>query len=428
MICTMKAAILAVGSELLGTERLDTNSLALTALLERHGVDLIAKSVIGDDEQAIASELQVRLNQADIVLLTGGLGPTEDDRTRAATARALGRGLQVDEVWVEHIRKLFASFGRAMPEVNRRQAEVIDGAEMLDNRQGSAPGQRLEHDGTFIFLFPGVPRELKGMMKDHLEPFLAARSSQGVAVERRTLRVACLPESEVEERIAEVYGTYGRDAIAVLASPGDIRVQGSARGTSEDRAAILDPMMVDLRRAIGRAVYGEGDQQLEAVVGELLARTSLRVVTAESCTGGLIAERLTRIPGSSAWLEGGVVTYSYELKTRLLGVAKETLEKWGAVSEQVVVDMARGARSRCGGDLAIAVSGIAGPGGATDEKPVGTVHFALAGPGEHDIEHRQVIFPGDRERVRRMTSQLALDMIRRKVLGLTAGLEEGTSS
>ena len=431
MICTMKAAILAVGSELLGTERLDTNSLALAALLERFGVDLIVKSVIGDDEQAIADELSARLKQVDLVLMTGGLGPTEDDRTRAATAQALGRGLQVDEDWVEHIRKLFASFGRVMPEVNRRQAEVIDGAEMLENRRGSAPGQKLEHDGRFIFLFPGVPRELKGMMADHLEPFLAERAKPGSTVERRTLRVACLPESEVEQRIKAVYKTYGRDAIAVLASPGDIRVQGFAKGTAEERAAVLDPMMAELRRAIGPAVYGEGDQQLEEVVGELLKAASMRVVTAESCTGGLIAERLTRTPGSSAWLEGGFVTYSYGLKTLLLGVKTETLETWGAVSEQVVVDMARGALSRCRSELAIAVSGIAGPGGATDEKPVGTVHFALAGPGEDDVEHRQVIFPGDREQVRRMTSQMALDMIRRKLLDLgaelTAGLAEETS-
>lgn len=414
----MKAAILAVGSELLSTERLDTNSLALTALLESFGVDLIGKSVIGDDEELIARELEIRLSEADLVLVTGGLGPTADDRTRAATARAVGRNLSVDESVVDHIRQLFASFGRVMPEVNRRQGEVIDGAEVLENRFGSAPGQRIVAEGgAEIFLFPGVPRELKGMMADHLEPWLRQRlGDEGAAVERRTLKVACLPESEVEERIAAVYETYGRDAIAVLASPGDIRVQGVATGTPGERARVLDALMSDLREAIGPAVYGEGADELEAVVGELLREEILTVSTAESCTGGLISQRLTRIPGSSAWLEGGVVTYSYALKTKLLQVEPEMLAQYGAVSEPVVTQMARSARKLLDTDLAIAVSGIAGPGGATDEKPVGTVHFALAGPGNDDLEHRLVIFPGDRERVRRMTSQLALEMIRRKVL------------
>ncbi|MEM8932817.1 MAG: CinA family nicotinamide mononucleotide deamidase-related protein [Acidobacteriota bacterium] len=428
----MEAAILAIGSELLGTERLDTNSLRITACLERYGVDLVTKAVIGDDEAAIAEELS-RMARADVVIVTGGLGPTEDDRTRAATARAFGRGLTVDEDIVEQIRALFASFGRVMPEVNRRQAEVIEDAAVLHNRAGSAPGQRVDVGETAIFLFPGVPRELAVMIPDHLEPWLAERS-RGPVFDQRTLKVACLPESDVEERIAPVYERFGGDAIAVLASPGDIRVVATARGAVEARRATLDEMTRALRAAIGTAVYAEVEPgvarhegTLEAAVGDAVRGAGLLLATAESCTGGWIGQRLTHVPGSSAWYTGGVVTYSYELKTLLLGVPTEMLETHGAVSDPVVRAMARGARQRLGADIAVAVSGIAGPGGGTDEKPVGTVHLAVAGspddgaPGadEDGVQHWQVHFPGDRERIRQLTTQLALEHVRRRVLAIS---------
>ncbi|MCG8461014.1 MAG: CinA family nicotinamide mononucleotide deamidase-related protein [Holophagales bacterium] len=421
----MRGAILAIGSELLGRHKLDTNSLYLTGVLERHGVMLEGKSVVGDDEHAIAREIGHRLEEVEILVLTGGLGPTADDRTRVAAAQALGRSIAVDEAIVEHIRKLFRSFGRDMPEVNRRQAEVVEGAEVLHNRKGSAPGQRLAHrrgDGVEvqIFLLPGVPREVSAMVEDHLEPWLVAHAGDVASRirERRVLKVASLPESEVEERIAPAYERFGRDAIAVLASPGEIRVESVARGPEAERRAQLDAMTEVLRGALGDAVFtGRADEDLEQAVGRALEAAGRKLVTAESCTGGLVSERLTRIPGSSAWFLGGAVAYSYGMKTRLLGVPQTLIQAHGAVSEEVARAMAEGALERLGGDLAISITGIAGPGGATPEKPVGLVHLALSSHAD-GTRHRVARFPGGRERVRRLTSQVALDWVRRYVLGI----------
>ena len=412
----MQAAIIAVGSELLGTRRLDTNSLGLTALLDRFGVELVGKSVVGDDEAALAAELGRRAAESDLVLVTGGLGPTADDVTRGAAARAFDRGVTVDEALVDHMRRLFASFGREMPEVNRRQAEVLDGAEVLANRRGTAPGQRLEASGATVFLFPGVPRELEAMVEDYLEPWLAASApGAGRELESGVLKLACLPESAVEERIAPAYERFGRERISVLASPGEVQIHFSARGAEAERRAELDAMRRALTELAGDAAFADrlGDS-LESVVGRLLAEAGRTLTTAESCTGGLLAERLTRVPGSSAYFLGGVVTYTNELKTRLLGVPEAMLAAHGAVSEPVARAMASGVRERLDADYGVGITGVAGPGGGSDEKPVGTVHIAVAGPA--GVEHRKVRLPGGRERVRRQTSQLALDLVRRNVL------------
>ncbi|MEL7061801.1 MAG: competence/damage-inducible protein A [Acidobacteriota bacterium] len=417
----LRAAIVAVGSELLSTERLDTNSLRITELFERLGVELVTKSVIGDDEHQLADEIRRRLNDVEVLVLTGGLGPTADDVTRAAVARACDREISVDEAQVERIRGLFASFGRTMPEVNRRQAEVLSGARLIENRRGTAPGQHLEHAGSDLFLFPGVPRELRSMLEHDLEPWLRGRiAGLGLAdlgVERRTLKVASLPESDVEERLAPVYATYGREQIAVLASPGEIRVVASAEGSPNERVEQLEAMDEAIHRAIGPAVYARGtDASLEEVVGRLLGARGATLAVAESCTGGLIGERVTRVAGSSAWFLGGGITYSNQLKMELLGVSGDELARHGAVSQPVAEAMAHGARQRFGSDLSLAVTGIAGPGGGSAEKPVGLVHVALAGPTTGEIEHRRVQFPGDRRRIRQMTSQFALDMLRRRLL------------
>ncbi len=418
----MQAAILAVGSEMLGTERLDTNSLRLTAVLHRFGVELVAKSVIGDDEAALADELSRRAAEVDLVLVTGGLGPTADDVTRAAAARAFGRALAVDETLVQAMRRLFASFGREMPAVNRRQAEVLEGAAVLDNGRGTAPGQRLEAGNATVFLFPGVPRELDAMVETHLEPWLAERAGGGRGLESGVVKIACLPESAVEERIAPAYERFGRERISVLASPGEVRVVFSARGTEAERRDALETLRRAILELAGDAAFTDREEDtLEGVVGRLLAAAGRTLTTAESCTGGLVAERLTRVPGSSAYFLGGVVTYTDALKTRLLGVPEEMLAAHGAVSEPVARAMAAGGRARYGADYGIGVTGIAGPGGGSEEKPVGTVHVALAGPGDGDLEHRKVRFPGGRGRVRRQTSQLALELLRRDLRAREGG-------
>jgi nicotinamide-nucleotide amidase len=415
----MRAAILAIGSELLGTERLDTNSLRLTAVLDRHGVELRKKAVVGDSEEELAVEVRNLLARVDLVLVTGGLGPTADDVTRPAVAAALGRGLHLDPEVLATLEERFRSFARRMPEVNRRQAEVIDGAVVLPNPRGTAPGLRVDADGVTIFLFPGVPYEMEGMIADQLEPWLAERSG-GIARESVTLKIAGLPESEVEERIAPAYDEFGRESITILASLGEIKLIATAAGPEEERAGRLAAMAERLATLAGSAVYTrQAEETLEKVVGDLLRQAGATLATAESCTGGLLAERLTRIPGSSDYFPGGVVTYSNAQKTRLLGVPEELLAEHGAVSEPVARAMAEGVRRALGTDYGAGITGVAGPGGGSEAKPVGTVHVAVAGPGGQ-VVHRRFRFPGDRERIRWFASQLALEMLRRLLLGGTA--------
>lgn len=413
---TMRAAILAVGSELLGTDRLDTNSLRLTEALERFGVNLERKVVIGDRRQALAAEVRRLVADHDLLLVTGGLGPTTDDLTREAVADALGRELAEDESLVQEIRERFRAFGRPMPEVNRRQAMVPTGeAQVIQNPRGSAPGLRLtEPSGTTLFLFPGVPAELEGMIESHLLPWLAERCG-GASQESVVLKVACLPESEVEERIAPAYDELGRDAITVLAGAGEVLVRATATGPDGERRRRLAEMEERLAELLGRAVFArEADLTLEAVVGRLLVERSQTLVTAESCTGGLVAERVTAVPGSSGYFLGGAVAYSNRLKHELLGVRLTTLAAHGAVSEQVARQMAEGARVALGADWSVAVTGIAGPSGGSEEKPVGTVHLAWGGP--NGSSHRRVRFLGGRNRVRRLASQVALEGLRRRLL------------
>ncbi|MDA8021119.1 MAG: competence/damage-inducible protein A [Thermoanaerobaculia bacterium] len=414
------ASIVAVGSELLGTRRLDTNSLRLASTLERWGIELQSKSVVGDSVDALADEIRRRIERVDLVITTGGLGPTTDDVTRGAVAQALGRGTYRDESVVEHIRGLFASFDREMPEVNERQAEVIEGARVLRNDWGTAPALRLDvADGTTLFLLPGVPKEMEKLVDAHLEPWLESRLREPAGLEQRVLKIASVPESVVEERIAPAYERFGAENLAVLASPGDIKVFYRAMGIPIARRSRLDLMGEVLRNLLdGLGIYAEDEEAtLEQVAGRKLAEAGRTVVTAESCTGGLVAQRLTRVPGSSAYFEGGVVTYSNRLKRELLDVPQAMLEEHGAVSEPVARAMAVGARDRYGVDYAISVTGIAGPGGGSAEKPVGLVHLGIAGPGEspESVVHERVRFPGDRGQIRLMTSQLALELLRRRL-------------
>lgn len=417
----MRAAILAVGSELLGTDRLDTNSLRLTGLLERHGVELRKKSVVGDSEEEIAGELRHLLDRVDVVLVTGGLGPTADDVTREAAALALGRTLEVDESVLARIEKRFRDHGMVMPSVNRKQAQVLSGAELIPNRRGTAPGMRLDADpGKAVFLFPGVPNELDGMLESHLEPWLAERSG-GVAREHALLKVACLPESAVEERILPAYEEFGREWITILASAGDIRLQVTAAGSEAERRERLAVMKSRLRELVGDAVYSEREEDtLEVVAGALLQEAGATLTVAESCTGGLLGERLTRVPGSSEYFLGGVIVYTNQLKSDLLGIPPALVEEHGAVSEPVARAMAESVRRVLRSGYGIGITGVAGPGGGSEAKPVGTVHIALAGPGaesdEPATEHRKVRFPGNRGRVRWFSSQLALDLLRRRLL------------
>ena len=412
----VRATILAVGSELLSTERLDSNSLRLTALLERHGVELVKKSVIGDLEPEIVREMRSLWASSDLVLVSGGLGPTADDLTREAAAAALDVGLVPNAAVLEQIERRFAAMGRKLSPNNRKQAEILAGAQVLDNPNGTAPGQLFERGGKALFLFPGVPFELDRMAAECLVPWLARRSP-GTARETWTIKVAMRPESEVDQALGPAYEEFGREWITVLAGAGEVRVLLTAAGADGVRLERLAAMRARTLVLLGEGVFGEGaGTSLEAVVAGLLAEAGWTLATAESCTGGLVAERITRVPGASTIFVGGVVAYSNELKCALLDVEPALIEREGAVSEAVARAMAIGVCRRLGSDLGVSLTGIAGPGGGSEEKPVGTVHLAVAGPGDAPVEHRVARFPGNRERIRIFAAQMALEMLRRRLI------------
>ena len=415
----MQAAIVAVGSELLGADRVDTNSLGLSDVLRTFGVGLRSKEVVGDSVSQIASSLRRLSGEVDLVIVTGGLGPTADDVTREAIAEAFAMQLSTEPRVMEAMEVRFANSGITMPEVNRRQALVPERADWIANPRGTAPGLVLEEKGCTLYFFPGVPRELDGMVESHLKPWLRSRS-QAVGIEQRALRVACLAESRVEELIAPAYEEMGRESITVLAKPGDIEIRVSAKGTQEARSVQLDAMVERLRELVGGAAYSvEAGDDLETVVGRLLKQQSATVATAESCTGGLVSERLTNVAGSSTYFVGGVVAYADEVKRTVLGVDGALIESHGAVSREVAIAMSEGAVKRFGTDYGIGITGVAGPGGGSESKPVGAVHIAIARRGREALHHG-ARFPGDRQRVRGLSSQWALDLLRRDLLGIGA--------
>lgn len=421
----VRATILAVGSELLSTERLDTNSLRLTALLERFGAELVQKSVVGDLEAEISRELAALWEVSDLVLVSGGLGPTGDDLTREAAAAALGVSLVPSSAALEQIERRFAAMGRRLSPNNRKQAEVLVGAQMLDNPNGTAPGQLFERGGKALFLFPGVPFELDRMAAEFLVPWLERRSG-GAARETWTIKVAMRPESEIDQALAPAYTEFGQEWMTVLAGAGEVRVLLTAVGNERERRERLARMRQRTLALLGDGVFGEGaETTLESVVARLLTDGGWTLATAESCTGGLVAERMTRVPGVSAAFVGGVVVYSNEAKSALLGVAPELLQSVGAVSEEVARAMATGVCRRLGSDVGVSLTGIAGPGGGSEAKPVGTVHVAVAGPGETPVEHRVARFPGSRERIRMFAAQMALEMLRRRLLAALAPAAPG---
>jgi competence/damage-inducible protein CinA-like protein len=411
----LSAEIIAIGSELLSSSRSDTNSLWLTDQLNRIGIDVKLKTIVGDDDARLEEVVKDAVKRSRVVITTGGLGPTEDDITRKVVARALGKRLSLDEKVLEEIRERFRAFGIAkMPERNSRQAMVIAGAEVLSNPNGSAPGLYLQHEGCAIALMPGPPREMKAMFENHVLPRIENLAGD-TRFATRVLRVAGLGESAVDEKIAPIYTKYENPQTTILFNSSEIEIHLRAHGRTEaDADALLDDLSLKIEQELGNAVFSFRGEVMEEVVGRRLAMTEFTVAVAESCTGGLIAQRLTNVPGSSKYFIEGVVTYSNDSKVRLLGVDKKIIKEFGAVSQQVARDMARGVRHKAKSDFGLAVTGIAGPGGGTEEKPVGLVYIALA--DEAHTEHRKLMIPGDRELIRWRASQAALDMLRRRLI------------
>jgi nicotinamide-nucleotide amidase len=400
---------------MLMASRLDTNSLFITEQLNRLGIDVIVKLVVGDDRHELAHALRTMFTRVDLLVTSGGLGPTDDDVTRDVVAEVFGRALREDDAIATRIRGRFESRGMQMPEINRRQAMVPEGAIVLENTTGTAPGLWLEQDGKVVVLLPGPPRELKPMMQALAAGPLQPRAA-GLALLRRVVRITGRSESHAEEAVRSFYPDWSRAPIpigaTILASLGQIELHLSARALDVATAdAVLAAAVQQVVDAIGDDVYSVDDRPLEQVVGDLLATRGLRIAVAESCTGGLITSRLTDMPGSSRYVDQSVVTYSNDAKKRLLGVPSELLDIHGAVSEPVAMAMAQGMRVRAEADVAIGVTGIAGPGGGSPEKPVGMVAVAVVTAAA--TRSRVFRFVGGREMVKFQASQAALDMVRR---------------
>jgi nicotinamide-nucleotide amidase len=410
----MRAEIIAIGSELLTPYRLDTNSLFLTDGLNQVGIRVVHKAVVGDSLDDMRASFRQALDRADLVVACGGLGPTDDDRTREAVADLLSRKLELNEGVLRHIQELFRRFGRVMPEINRRQAMVPEGATVIPNPRGSAPGLWIETSGHIVILLPGVPAELRAMFDQEVRPRLT-RLGHDERLFTRDLRITGLPESEVEQRVSPLYALYPDTETTILASPPGIQLH--PRVWSRDPAQanqILDEMVKRMALALGEHLYSTEGEAMEEVVARALTENRATIAVAESCTGGLLAERLTNIPGSSVYFLGGVVCYSNELKSALVDVPAELIESKGAVSPEVALALADGIRKRTGATIGVGVTGIAGPGGGTPEKPVGLVHIGIA--DERGPRERRFQFPGDRERIRMHASQTALDSVRRYFL------------
>ncbi len=414
MLQTLTAEIIAIGSELLAPDRTDTNSLWLTEKLNSIGIEVKLKTIVGDDDSRLEEAIRDATKRSKVVITTGGLGPTEDDVTRKVAARALGRRLLLDETILEDLRRKFLSFGQVMPERNSRQAMVIEKAEVLPNPNGSAPGMFIEHGGVAIVLLPGPPREMRPMFENHVQPKLAGRAGS-VKVVRRMLRVAGLGESAVDEKIAPIYTKYENPQTTILFNQSEIEIHLTARGRTEEEAnTALDRLSEQLEERLGDSVFSFAGEKMEEVVGLKLTVGGYTVSVAESCTGGLVAQRLTEVPGSSKYFVEGVVAYSNEAKTRALRVDPALILENGAVSAPVARAMAEGIRQRARTDFGLSITGIAGPGGGSEEKPVGLVFIALA--DDIQTKTRKLQIPGDRQLVRWRASQAALDMLRRRLI------------
>lgn len=414
----MKAEIIAVGSEMLTPARQDTNSLTLTARLNELGVPVAFKSIVGDRRKDLVSAIRTALGRVDILVLSGGLGPTEDDLTREAVADSLGLTLRRDAAQVAALHARAATWRIPMPENNLKQADVIQGAIVLQNPNGSAPGQWL--DTTFddyrklLMLLPGPPNECLPLFESECLPRLRQLlPPRHIAV--RTLKAAMIPESQADKLLAPIYTAYKDVETTILAHTGDIQLTllcGKPTQAAADTR--VDELAEKLEEALDDWLYSSEGESLEQIVLYYLGLRQATLAVAESCTGGLVAQRITSVPGSSRSFLGGAVVYSDPLKTSFANVPPDLIAKYGAVSAEVAAAMAEGIRKRTGATLGVGVTGIAGPTGGTDTKPVGLVYFAVSDAQKTETYDR--IFRGDRDRVRQWAAQQALDLVRKKLM------------
>ena len=415
----MNAEIIAIGSELLTPFRQDTNSLYLTQKLNELGVEVSFKTVVGDRRRHLTLAIQTALARVDIAILMGGLGPTEDDLTRECAAEALGRKLYRDVQIIEALRARFASRGWKMSENNEQQADVIEGAEVLPNARGSAPGQFLHlHDEggeAIVILLPGPPHELKAMFEEQCL-FRLRRLTPSRYIATRELKIAMIGESMADKRASVIYKQRTDVETTILAgTPGEVQLHLKAHAeTLQEAQKKVDSLAEALEDEFDDAVFSSHGESLEQIVGYYLGMRGATLAVAESCTGGLLAERITSVPGSSRYFLGGAVVYDNSLKTALADVPSHLIEKHGAVSAEVATALAQGIRTRCKSTLGVGITGVAGPGGGTELKPVGLVYVGLSDERKTEVVERK--YPGDRDRIRHWATQQALDMVRRRLM------------
>ncbi|MCK8826531.1 competence/damage-inducible protein A [Natroniella acetigena] len=406
----MKAEIIAIGTELLLGQIVDTNSQWLAQQLARIGIDLYYKQTVGDNKDRVVDILQQSLKRANLVIMTGGLGPTQDDLTREAIAEALDVKLAKNEQLATEIEDFFAERDYQMTENNFKQAYLPIGAEGISNPQGTAPGVLVEQEGKIIVALPGVPQEMKVMIQEEIIPYLQDSILDDEIIKSKVMKLYGIGESSLEEEIADILEEQTNPTIAPLASRGEVKLRLTAKADSLAEAEqMIAEKIAELEERIGDYVYGYDEEGLEEAVAKLLLEHGLTLATAESCTGGLLGARLTDVSGSSAYFERGVISYSNQAKQELLGVAEETLRQYGAVSSQTAQEMALGIKKRAGTDLGLAITGIAGPTGGTPQKPVGLVYIAVA--DKEDVTSYKYQFKGGRERVKFLTSQQALKLL-----------------
>ena len=411
----MAVELVTIGNEVLTGRTLDTNAAFLARALEAAGVSVGWQSTVGDDAIRIAAALSTALGRAEAVVMTGGLGPTADDLTRDAVARALGVELVVNARALDQIRERLRRMNRPVTPLVEAMARVPAGAETWPNPVGTAPGIHIEKDGKPIILLPGVPGEMEAIASAHVVPFLKQRA--GRAIESFTLRTAGAYETLLEEAIGNLPAGWEGATLAFLPSGHGVDLRVTVKGDDAARVHEVSRRAYEqLRARVGGVVYAEGERGLEEIVGDALLARGWRLATAESCTGGLLAKRLTDTPGSSRYFERGFVTYSNASKVALLGVPEAEIAAHGAVSAEVAEAMARGARERAGVELALGITGIAGPDGGTAEKPVGTVFISVASP--EGSASRRLLLVGPRRAVRERSAQAALEMGRRRLAGL----------
>jgi nicotinamide-nucleotide amidase len=414
----MKSEIIAIGSEMLTPFRQDTNSLFLTEKLNEIGVSVAFKTIVGDRRKDLAGAIKTALVRVDIVILMGGLGPTEDDLTREATADALGIALRRDGALVAALHVRAATWRIAMPENNLKQADVLEGATVLPNANGSAPGQWLDtvYDGfrKLVMLIPGPPNECKPLFESECLPRLKAIVPVR-HIAKRTLKAAMIPESQADKLLAPIYTTYSDVETTILAHNGDIQLTLlCAKKDATAAAQRVDELASKMEEVLDDWLYSSEGESLEQIVLFYLGLRQSTLAVAESCTGGLVAQRITSVPGSSRSFVGGAVVYSDALKTEFAGVPAELIEQHGAVSEEVARALANGIRQRTGATIGLGITGIAGPSGGTEEKPVGLVYIAVSDAQRTEVLERT--FRGTRQRVREWTAHQALDLVRRRLM------------